>query len=157
MLVKTLLTFGLGPAHGRLLSVKGRKSGLVHTTPVNLVHQDGSDYLVSPYANVSWTRNARAAHTVSLRRGGRDQDFKIEELAAREAGPILRQYVSENGITRPFFDVTRDSSDGDFIAEAPKHPAFRLQLRVEETGDLATVALKESVSKLVERLPRNPG
>src|SRR5688500_13292104 len=78
-LLKTLLTFGLGPIQSRLLSVKGRKSGRVYSTPVNLVHREGTDYLVSPYGNVSWTRNARAAHSVSLRRGGREQNFMIEE------------------------------------------------------------------------------
>ena len=131
-LLRTLLTFGLGPAHSRLLSVRGRKSGHVYTTPVNLVHREGIDYLVSPYGNVSWTRNARAAHSVSLRRGGREQDFKIEALGAQEAAPILRQYLDENGITSPFFDVSGQSSDQEFIAEAPKHPAFRLQFEASK-------------------------
>jgi hypothetical protein len=30
-------------------------------------------------------------------------------------------------VTRPFFDVTRDSPDAEWVAEAPRHPVFRLR------------------------------
>jgi hypothetical protein len=40
--------------------------------------------------------------------------------------PVLRMYIAQVPITRPFFDVTPQSPVQEFIAEAPQHPVFRL-------------------------------
>jgi hypothetical protein len=39
---------------------------------------------------------------------------------------VLRQYVKEVPITRPYFDVRVDSPLEAFAAEAPRHPVFLL-------------------------------
>ncbi len=39
-----------------LLSVRGRKSGKVSTTPVARVEQDGTRFLVAAFGEVSWVR-----------------------------------------------------------------------------------------------------
>jgi deazaflavin-dependent oxidoreductase (nitroreductase family) len=125
-LIKLALRFGVGPPGGHLLTVRGRTTGREYTTPVNLVERDGAQYLVSPYGVRGWARNARAAGEVTVRRGGKRQTRRLQELDAAEAAPVLRDYLRLNSITRPYFDVTLESSDEAFIAEAPKHPVFRL-------------------------------
>lgn len=125
-LVKIGLRFGLGPSGGRLLTVRGRKTGRDYTTPVNLVEGSGQWFLVSPYGERGWTRNARAAGAVTLRRGGQKESRHLEELPPAEAAPILREYLKRNSITQPYFDVKLDSPDEAFVVEAPKHPVFRL-------------------------------
>jgi deazaflavin-dependent oxidoreductase (nitroreductase family) len=125
-LVKIGLRFGLGSPGGRLLTVRGRKTGRDYTTPVNIVERDGQWFLVSPYGERGWTRNARATGQVTLRRGGKQETRHLEELSPAEATPILREYLKRNSITRPYFDLTLDSPDEAFVVEAPRHPVFRL-------------------------------
>jgi deazaflavin-dependent oxidoreductase (nitroreductase family) len=123
-LIAPALKLGLGPARLHLLTVTGRKSGRRYTTPVNLVYRGGEKYLVAPYGEVSWVRNARPAGEVSLRRGRKVQTRRIEALAASEALPVLRDYWRQNAITRPFFEGRPE--DEAFARDAPRHPVFRL-------------------------------
>jgi deazaflavin-dependent oxidoreductase (nitroreductase family) len=68
-LVRTLLHVGPGPRHTYLLTVRGRRSGTLYSTPVTLIETGGQRWLVAPYGEVSWVRNARAARQVTLSRG----------------------------------------------------------------------------------------
>jgi deazaflavin-dependent oxidoreductase (nitroreductase family) len=125
-LMERVLKLGFGPPGIWLLTVKGRKTGQSYETPVSLVEQDGTRYLVSPYGERSWVKNARAAGEVRVKRGRRDEMVGIEELAAAEAAPVLREYLRANGIVKSFFEARPDSPDEAFAAEAQRHPVFRL-------------------------------
>ena len=127
VLVTALLRAGLAPPRTYLLGVRGRKSGRLLTTPVTLVEERGQRWLVAPYGEVGWVKNARAAGAVTLRRGRRAKTVKIVELGPEEAAPVLRRYVTEVPITRPFFDARPSSDLAAFRAEAPRHPVFRLE------------------------------
>jgi hypothetical protein len=70
--------------------------------------------------------NARAAGAVEIRRGRRRERTRVEELDPPRAVPVLRRYYELGRVTRPFFDVTLDSPDEEWAAEAPRHPVFRL-------------------------------
>jgi hypothetical protein len=70
-------------------------------------------------------RNAHAAGAVTLSRGRRSETVAMVELGPAEAAPVLKRYVTEAPITRPFFDATPDSPLEAFVAEAPRHPVFR--------------------------------
>lgn len=72
-----------------LLSVSGRRSGKIHTTPVTLIEESGQRWLVAPYVAVNWVRNARAAGRVTLRRGRQSQTVSIDELRPEESAPVL--------------------------------------------------------------------
>lgn len=65
-------------------------------------------------------------HEVGLSRGGRSGKWRVIELGPEESVPVLRQYLREVPVTRAYFDVTPDSADEEFAAEAPRHPVFRL-------------------------------
>jgi deazaflavin-dependent oxidoreductase (nitroreductase family) len=125
-LVKTLLRMGLAPRHTYLLTVPGRRSGTPYSTPVTLVEEGPHRWLVAPYGEVGWVRNARAAGQVTLSRGRRSETVAMVELGPEEAAPVLQQYVTAIPITRPFFDATPTSPLDAFIAEAPRHPVFRI-------------------------------
>lgn len=124
--VKTLLRVGLGPRHTSLLTVRGRRSGTPYSTPVTLVEEGTNRWLVAPYGEVAWVRNARAADQVTLSRGHRSETVGLVELGPAEAAPILKQYVTSVPITRPFFDARPDSPLEARVAEAPRHPVFRI-------------------------------
>jgi len=125
-LVHVLLRAGLGPPRTYLLTVPGRRTGQPRSTPVTLVETGGQRCLVAPYGAVSWVQNARAAGRATLSRGRRSETAKLEELGPAESAPVLRQYVREVPITRPFFDAGPDAPLEAFAAEAPRHPVFRI-------------------------------
>ena len=95
---------------------------------MSIVEEDGERWLVAPYGERNWvTERARGRREVELRRGRRDERLAVEELSAAEAVPVLRRYYELGRVTRPFFDVTPASSDAEWLAEAPRHPVFRLR------------------------------
>ena len=125
-LVRPLARLGLAGRSTYVLTVRGRTSGKVWSTPVSIVEHGGERWLVAPYGERNWVKNARAAGSVELRRGRRSDRLAVEEVDAVGAVPVLREYYRRFRVTRPFFDVTLDSSEDDWLAEAPRHPAFRL-------------------------------
>jgi deazaflavin-dependent oxidoreductase (nitroreductase family) len=116
----------IGP-RTHLLTVPGRRTGLSWSTPVSLVRLGGERFAVAPYGERNWVKNARAAGSVELRRGRRNERVAVEEITGTEAVPVLREYYRRGRFTRPFFDVTLDSADEAWLAEAPRHPVFRLR------------------------------
>jgi deazaflavin-dependent oxidoreductase (nitroreductase family) len=124
--VRLLLTLGLMPGPTYLLTVPGRRTGRPLSTPVTLVEEGGQRWLVAPYGEVPWVRNARAAGRVTLTRGRHAETVSLRALSAAEAAPVLQRYVTRVPITRPYFDVTPDSPLTAFEAEAARHPVFAL-------------------------------
>jgi deazaflavin-dependent oxidoreductase (nitroreductase family) len=123
-LIRGLLRLGLGPPRTYLLTVPGRKTGRPLTTPVTLVESEGRRWLVAPYGEVSWVRNVRAAGRATLARGRRSESVTVTPLGPADSAPVLRRYITEIPITRPYFDVLPDSPIEAFVAEAPRHPVF---------------------------------
>jgi deazaflavin-dependent oxidoreductase (nitroreductase family) len=109
-----------------LLTTLGRKSGLERTTPVTLASSEGTRYLVSPYGEVGWVHNVRAAGLAELSRGEDKEEISLVEVDANEAGPILKKYVQAVSVVRPFFDADKDAPAEEFVAEAARHPVFRI-------------------------------
>jgi deazaflavin-dependent oxidoreductase (nitroreductase family) len=134
-LVRPLARLGLVGPRTHLLTVPGRRSGKPWTTPVSLVELGGERYAVAPYGERNWVKNARAAGRIELRRGRKRQAFRVEELDAAAAVPVLREYYRRGLVTRPFFGVTLDSTLEAWLAEAPRHPVFRLES--EPVGSLS--------------------
>jgi len=71
----------LGNEYRHILTVRGRKSGKLYSTPVDIMQRDGQRWLVAPYGVTNWVRNARAAGQVILSRGRRSETLRIAELA----------------------------------------------------------------------------
>ena len=125
-LVRPLARFGLAGPHTHVLTVPGRTTGTLWSTPVSIVVDGDERWLVAPYGVRNWVRNARSAGWVELQRGRKRERLKVEELGAEAALPVLREYYRRFRVTRPFFDVSLDSSTEAWLAEAPRHPVFRL-------------------------------
>jgi deazaflavin-dependent oxidoreductase (nitroreductase family) len=124
--IARLLRLGVPIGNNYLLTVPGRKSGKLRTTPVTLLDRGGERYLVAPYGEVDWVWNARAAGRVTLSRGRVQEHTDIEELAPEDAAPVLKQYVHEVPIVRPYFDADKDSDLKLFEADARRKAVFRL-------------------------------
>ena len=71
-----------------LLQVRGRKSGRLYSTPVNLLDLNGRRYLVAPRGDTQWARNAVASGEVTLVRGFRRETVRLKPLADADKPPI---------------------------------------------------------------------
>jgi deazaflavin-dependent oxidoreductase (nitroreductase family) len=137
LIVRPLARLGLTGPRTHLLTVRGRRTGQLWSTPVSIVELDRERYLVAPYGDRNWVQNTRAAGRVQLRRGRRREELGADELSSADAVPVLREYYRLGRVTRPFFDVALESSAEDWLAEAPRHPVFRLKaldLSLQQTG-----------------------
>ena len=126
-LVRPFVRLGLVGPRTHLLTVRGRRTGKPWTTPVSLVELAGERYAVAPYGERNWVKNARAAGRIELRRGRTRETLRVQELDAAAAVPVLREYYRRGRVTRPFFEVSLDSPIEAWLAEAARHPVFRLR------------------------------
>ena len=117
---------GIGAPYRQILTVRGRKTGRLYSTPVDVLEVGGERWLVAGYGPSSWVQNVRAAGEVRLARGGRSERFKVEEAEARAAVPVLRVYIEKIRVTRPYFDAGPDSADDEVASELQRHAVFRL-------------------------------
>jgi deazaflavin-dependent oxidoreductase (nitroreductase family) len=124
-LIRPLIRAGLVPGC-YLLTTRGRKTGRLRTTPVTIVERDGQRWLVAPYGPVSWVHNARAAGRVTLTRRRTSTEYRIREVGADEAGPVLKRYLAVTGPPRAYFRASKDAPVAEFVAEADRHPVFEL-------------------------------
>jgi deazaflavin-dependent oxidoreductase (nitroreductase family) len=124
--VTPLVRLGVGPRHTYLLAVPGRKTGQIYRTPVTLVQQADRRWLVAPYGERNWVKNARVAGWVELRRGRRTERVQVDELPPGERATVLRDYLRQVPFTRDFFDAAPDAPLEAFAAEADRHPVFRI-------------------------------
>jgi hypothetical protein len=128
-LVKGFTRLGISVRGSRVLEHRGRTSGKLHHTPVNLLTYEGQQYLVAPRGDTQWVRNVRSAdgHLVLIL-GRRREHCTATEIPVDTSVPILRSYLERWAFeTGMFFNgITADASDADWAAEAPRHPVFAL-------------------------------
>jgi deazaflavin-dependent oxidoreductase (nitroreductase family) len=118
-----LLRRGVAVGAQYLLSIPGRKTGILRSTPVSVITVDGERYIVAAFAGADWVRNARAAGAGTLARGRREEPVTLTELSVDERGPILRAFLREVRGGVRFFG----SSDPDVVAAAAdRYPVFRV-------------------------------
>jgi len=91
--VRRLTRLGISVWGSRELRVRGRKSGQLRTTPVNVVTVDDVRYLVAPRGITEWVRNIRVASVAELRVGRRVEGIRVVELDDAAKEPVLRAYL----------------------------------------------------------------
>src|SRR4029077_20681885 len=90
-----LVGLGLGFSYNYLLQVRGRKSGRLYSTPIDLLELGGKRFLVAPRGRTQWVRNAEAAGEVTLKRGSKRQKFRLRALLDQEKPEILKAYLDQ--------------------------------------------------------------
>ena len=126
-IIRPLARLGLTGPRTVLLTVPGRRTGKLWSTPVSIVRLGKERWLVAPYGGRNWVKNARAAGWVELRRGRTVERLEVTELSPAHAVPVLQEYYRRGRVTRPFFAVTLRSSHEEWLADAPRHPVFALR------------------------------
>jgi len=126
VLVRPLARLGLAGKRTHVLTVVGRRTGRHYSTPVSLIFLDGERWLVAPYGEREWVKNARAAGWVELTRALKTERVQVEEVGPERAAPVLRAYLRSTPVTGPFFESKRSAPIESFAEEAHRHPVFRV-------------------------------
>ena len=122
-----LVGIGVGLSHSYLLQVKGRKSGKIHSTPVDLLEINGKRFLVAPRGRTHWVRNAEAAGEIILKKGSVRQRFRLLPVPDTAKPPILKAYLDtfKREVQR-YFPVAAGSPVESFRELVESYPAFEL-------------------------------
>ena len=122
-----MVALGLGLPHNYLLFVRGRKTGRLRFTPVNLLDFRGKRYLVAGRGRTQWVRNAETAGEIGLLRYWRRQTFKLRSVPDSEKPEILKAYLDRYWLTvQRYFTVRAGSEPAAFVAVADRYPVFEL-------------------------------
>jgi deazaflavin-dependent oxidoreductase (nitroreductase family) len=120
-----MLALGISLNGTTLITVPGRKTGRPRSTPITMVQFEGQRFVQSPFGNVDWVRNLRAAGKATLSWGRRHETVEVTELSPEQAAPVIRSLLAwAPNMIRAYFDVTAESSIEDIIRDAPKHAVF---------------------------------
>src|ERR1700740_1256653 len=88
-----------------LLTLPGRKTGKLHTTPVGIFEHEGHRYLFGTFGEAKWVRNLRAAGHAVLTSKGHKETVVARELGLEERGRVLwngLSYFMESRMSRSF-------------------------------------------------------
>jgi deazaflavin-dependent oxidoreductase (nitroreductase family) len=97
-ILKLLLAAGVPLGFNRLVTIRGRKSGLPRTTPIAVIEVSGRRWVWAPWGEVHWVRNLRAAGRATITVRGRKEEVSATELDPTQrvgffrdvAGPVAR-------------------------------------------------------------------
>ena len=123
---------GLPVGTMRLLSVPGRKSGRLHTTPVSPLTVDGRRYIVGGLDQADWVKNARVAGWGILAHGRKAERVTLVELPVEERAAVLREFprLVPHGVQffQRLYNLPRDpvALPEAFARLAPRCPVFRV-------------------------------
>lgn len=133
-LVHRMLGIGFPMGPNGLISIRGRTSGEPRTTPIAIIEIDGRRWVQSPFGEVHWVRNLRAAGEATITVGKRTERVRAVELSKAEKveffrdllGPYIRRMPGGRLLSRMLgVSVILD----DPIGSAAVYPVFELQSR----------------------------
>ena len=123
-LIRRLLGAGMPFGPNVLLTVRGRSSGLPRTFPVAILELDGRRFVQSPFGEVNWVQNLRAAGEALVSKGRGRERVEAIEVAPEAGGPVLRDalapYLKSRllaSVLGRFFHFGADSTLEDYVAK----------------------------------------
>jgi deazaflavin-dependent oxidoreductase (nitroreductase family) len=129
-ILKFLVVHGVPLAPNRLVTIRGRKSGLPRTTPVAIIAVSGRRWVWAPFGDVNWVRNLRGAGraTITVRR--RQEEVRATELEQAQRVEYFRDILGPLARSIPFgswFIRIADRVDLNHPVEAAEgRPVFEL-------------------------------
>ena len=127
-----LIRMGVPLGPNALITVRGRKSGLMRTNPVAVLAIGGRRWVIGTFGDVNWVRNLRAAREAVLTTGRRRESVQAVELTQAEVADffthVVVPYVGSSAIRRWLLgllgasDILRDPAGA-----ASSRPVFELR------------------------------
>lgn len=120
-----LVRMGVGLSDNFMLEVRGRKSGKIYSTPVNVLEYKGTRYLVAPRGYTQWVRNVVANKSASLVKGTRREEVSLSAIPDDDKPDILKAYLDRYRRTvQRYFPIAAGSPAKDFEPLADQYPVF---------------------------------
>jgi deazaflavin-dependent oxidoreductase (nitroreductase family) len=127
---RRVLATGVPLGYNGLLTVRGRTSGLPRTTPLAIIEVSGRRWVWSPWGEVHWVRNLRAAGRATIAVRGRQEEVTATELDPTQRVEFFRDVLGAVARSMPFgrwFIRTVDGVDLDRpVEEAEGRRVFEL-------------------------------
>ncbi|HST04139.1 MAG TPA: nitroreductase family deazaflavin-dependent oxidoreductase [Chloroflexia bacterium] len=103
-ILKYLLVHGVPLGPNRLVTIRGRKSGLPRTTPLAVIEVSGRRWVWAPWGEVQWVRNLRSAGraTIATRRASRAEEVRATELDPAQRVEFFRDILGPLARGIPF-------------------------------------------------------
>jgi deazaflavin-dependent oxidoreductase (nitroreductase family) len=122
-----LLKRGIGLSHNYLLESRGRKTGKIYSTPVNVLEYEGKRYLVAPRGYTQWVRNVETSGEGVLVRGAKRENVRLRAVGDKDKSEILKAYLDRFKPTvQRYFPIAAGSPVDAFVPLTLRYPVFEL-------------------------------
>lgn len=122
-----MVKIGLGLSHNFLLEVRGRKTGRIYSTPVNVLEYKNKKYLVAPRGDTQWVRNVIASQMATLVKGTKRENIRLQPIADQAKAEILKAYLDTYKLTvQRYFPIPAGSPVKEFEPLAGRYPVFEI-------------------------------
>jgi deazaflavin-dependent oxidoreductase (nitroreductase family) len=101
-ILKALLAAGVPLGFNRLVTIRGRKSGLPRTAAIAVIEVSGRRWVWAPWGDVHWVRNLRAARRATISLPDGDEEVTATELDAIERVAFFRDVLGPLARSIPF-------------------------------------------------------
>jgi deazaflavin-dependent oxidoreductase (nitroreductase family) len=101
-IVKPLVAAGAPMGPNGLITVSGRTSGLPRTTPLAIIEVEGRRWVWSPWGEVHWVRNLRAAGHATITVHRRPEEVRAVELGPEQRVEFFRDTMGPLARSMPF-------------------------------------------------------
>ena len=131
-LMRVLLRMGVPMGPNANLTIRGRKSGVMRTSPVAVLEWEGRRWVVGTFGDTNWVRNLRAAGEAVLSTGRKREAVRAVELSRDQAadffGGVMRDYIGSSAIKRSLLGIlgAADTIE-DPSGSAARRPVFELR------------------------------
>jgi deazaflavin-dependent oxidoreductase (nitroreductase family) len=92
-IARFLLTAGIPLGPNALITIRGRKSGLLRTTPLAIIEVADRRWIWAPWGEVQWVRNLRAAGRATITVRGRREEVTATELDPNQRVAFFRDIL----------------------------------------------------------------
>jgi deazaflavin-dependent oxidoreductase (nitroreductase family) len=101
-ILKALLAARVPLGFNRLVTIRGRKTGLPRTTAIAVIEISGKRWVWAPWGDVHWVRNLRAAGRATITVHGRQEEVQATELDAAQRVAFFRDVLDPLARRIPF-------------------------------------------------------
>ncbi len=101
-ILKFLLVLGVPLGYNRLVTIRGRKSGLPRTAAIAVLEASGRRWVWAPWGEVHWVLNLRAAGVATIAVRGKKEEVRATELGPTERVGFFRDVLGPFARSIPF-------------------------------------------------------